>query len=114
MSKFFEITANGTLMGEYKGQDKANAIQSYLVEAGYESVEDCADALEITSEQVLAELSVSEIDVEKLVVAVEAAADATVFQDAYGDGIALVKNESYATHRELAGAFGLDIDNFHV
>ena len=44
----------------------------------------------------------------------ESAAGEEVFQDSYGNGIALVNGESYTTHRELADAFGLDIDNFHA
>ena len=38
----------------------------------------------------------------------------SVFQDSYGNGIALVKGESYSTYRELADAFALDIDQFHA
>jgi len=112
MTKVYEITANGTLMGEYDGQDDDEAVQSFMVDAGYESVEDCARRLNTTPEKTLAELEVNEINVPKLVAAVEDVAGSSVFQDSYGDGVALVKNVSYATYRELAQAFGLDLDKY--
>ena len=111
MSKTFEIVANGNLMGEYKGHDENAAIDAYARDAGYDDFSDLLGRVEGSSRS---ELDVFEIDTDRLVSAVEAAAGESVFQDSYGRGVALVKGESYATYRELADAFDLDIDQFHT
>ncbi len=111
MSKTFEIAANGNLMGEYVGENADEAIDAYAREAGYE---DFADLLSRVPGSTRCELDVFEILTDKLVDAVEGAAGESVFQDSYGRGVALVKGESYATYRELADAFDLDIDQFHA
>ena len=111
MTKTFEIAANGNLIGEYKGADENAAIDAYARDAGYD---DFADLLANVPGSTREEVEAFEIDADKLVSAVEEAAGETVFQDSYGNGIALVKGESYATYRELAEAFGLDIDTFHA
>ena len=111
MTKTFEIAANSNLMGEYKGADADAAIDSYARDAGYDDFADLLGRVEGSSR---GELEVFEIDTDKLVSAVETAAGEPVFQDSYGNGVALVKNVSYATYRELADKFGLDIDNFHA
>lgn len=108
--KTFEVTANGTLMGEYRADDKAGAIDACCVDAGYD---DLADSISVTGGSA-DEFSTFEIDTDSLISAVEAAAGVPVFQDSYGAGVALVKGVSYSTYRELAEAFDLDIDNFHA
>lgn len=111
MTKTFEIAANGNLMGEYKGHDENAAIDAYARDAGYDDFSDLLGRVEGSSRS---ELDVFEIDTDRLVSAVEAAAGESVFQDSYGNGIALVKGESYSTYHELADAFALDIDQFHA
>lgn len=111
MTKTFEIAANCNLVGEYKGADENAAIDAYARDAGYD---DFADLLANVPDSTREEVEAFEIDTDKLVSAVESAAGEAVFQDSYGNGIALVKGESYTTYRELADAFGLDIDNFHA
>jgi hypothetical protein len=111
MTKTFEIAANGNLMGEYKGANEDAAIDSYARDAGYD---DFADLLANVPGSTREEVEVFEIDTDKLTAAVEAESGESVFQDSYGNGIALVKGESYATYRSLADAFGLDIDSFHA
>ena len=111
MTKTFEIAANGTMMGEYKGADESAAIDAYARDAGYD---DFADLLANVPGSTREEVEAFEIDTDKLADAVQPKAGESVFQDSYGNGVALVKGESYTTHRELADAFGLDIDNFHA
>lgn len=110
-NKTFEIAANGNLMGEYKGADKAAAIDAYARDAGYDDFADLLTKIEGSS---IDELDVFEIDTDKLVSAVESAAGESVFQDSYGSGVAMVKNVSYNNYHDLAEAFDLDIDNFHA
>ena len=110
MTKTFEIAANGTLMGEYKGADEDVAIDAYAKDAGYKDFSDAIKQVGGSKD----ELDVFEIDVDKLVAAVEAAAGESVFQDSYGDGVAMVKNVSYDTYRELANAFDLDLGDFRA
>ncbi|WP_316348493.1 DUF2525 domain-containing protein [Desulfuromonas acetoxidans] len=37
-----------------------------------------------------------------------------VFEDSYGNGVALINNTSYATWHDVAEAFGLDITDFQA
>lgn len=107
--KTFEVTANGNLMGEYRAEDEASAIDACCVDAGYD---DLADSLSVTGGSA-DEFKAFEINTDALIAAVEAVAGESVFQDSYGNGVALVKNVSYGSYRELAEAFDLDIDDFH-
>lgn len=109
MRKTYEITANGNLMGEYKGADKDAAIDAYALDAGYD---DFADLLANVPGSTRDEIEAFELDTDKLIAAVEEKAGEPVFQDSYGDGIAWVKGDSYATYRALAEAFGLNINRF--
>lgn len=107
----YEITANDTLMGEYRAADEQGALDAFARDEGYDDYDDLmANAPGSTREEVTAKA----IDTDKLIAAVEAAAGKAVFQDSYGDGVALVKNESYPTYRALAEAFGLDLADFYV
>jgi hypothetical protein len=54
------------------------------------------------------------LDTDKLIAAVEKASGEAVFQDSYGDGVAMVKGTSYATYSDLAEAFNLEIEDFYV
>ncbi len=110
MTKTFEITANGTPMGEYRAEDKEAAINACCVDAGYD---DLADSLAVTGGS-SDEFNAFEIDTDELLSAVETAAGESVFEDSYGSGVALVRATSYATYRELAEAFDLDIELFYA
>ena len=107
----YEITANDVLMGEYKGATEGAALDSYARDAGYE---DFADLLANVPGSTREEMDVREIDMDKLSNAVSEAAGEAVFQDSYGNGVALVAGQSYATHREMAEAFGLDLSDFYA
>lgn len=92
MSKTFCVFTNGTLVGEYKVETAEAAINAYAKE----------------------ELSVSEVDTQKLLSAVQKEAGVAVLQDGYGRGIALVDGVSYQNYQVLAEAFGLSIEDFYV
>ena len=111
MTKTFAIAANGNFMGEYTGDDENAAVDAYARDAGYADFSDLLGRVEGSSRS---ELDIFEIDTDRLVAAVEAAAGESVFQDSYGNGIALVRGESYSTYLELADAFGLNIEQFHA
>ena len=53
-----------------------------------------------------------EIDIESLVSAVDAKTEHVIFEDSYGDGVALVAGVSYQSYHSLADAFGLDALDF--
>ena len=53
-----------------------------------------------------------EISIDVDAIEARIAEHAPIFEDAYGDGVALVNAVSYATYHELAGAFNLDIFDF--
>lgn len=109
--KTFEITANDVLMGEYKGVNAEAALDAYARDAGYE---DFATLLENIPGSTREEVDVCEIDMDKLCDAVAHAAGQAVFQDSYGNGVALVAGQSYATHREMAEAFGLSLGDYYA
>lgn len=54
------------------------------------------------------------IDTEALLDAVDAKTEHAIFEDSYGDGIALINSVSYKTYHELAAAFGLDAADFQL
>ena len=107
MTKTFQISANGNLMGEYAGETEQDAIDAYASDAGYENF---ADLLERVPGATREEVEVFEIDAAALFAAVEQSAGQPVFQDSYGEGVAVVDGISYSTFRELADAFDIDID----
>lgn len=111
MTRTFEVCANGNLMGEYKGEGPDQARDAFASDAGYE---DYADLLAGVPGSSRDEIAVFEIDTARLVSAASDAAGEPVFQDSYGNGIAVVKGVSYATYRDLSEAFGLDITDFEV
>ena len=111
MTSVFKISASGAVMGEYKGASEREAIDAFARDAGYDDFTDLLNRVPGSSRNDIRSL---EIDVEKLTAAVEAASGQAVFQDNYGDGVALVAGNSYATYRELAKAFDLDIDDFEA
>ena len=111
MTKTFLISANGTDMGEYAGATEQDAIDAYASDAGYENF---ADLLRRVPGATREEVSAVEIDTAGLFSAVEKAAGQPAFQDSYGEGVAMVDGISYATYREMAYAFDIDIDQHTV
>ena len=53
-----------------------------------------------------------QIDVDALCDSVTQATGHDVFQDSYGNGVALVDGKSYATHKDLADSIGRHIAEF--
>lgn len=60
MTKLFNITANGAEMGQYEGETADGAVLAYVNDAGYETVQQAADACGQTVDQFLADIEVSE------------------------------------------------------
>ena len=102
---YFQISANDTDMGEYRADSAEQALEAYAKDAGYASYADAA-------EQFGDDAEAFEIDTEALCAAVETATGHSVFQDSYGNGVALVDGKSYATHKDLAQSIGRDISEF--
>jgi hypothetical protein len=93
MSTFF-IEANGP-MGEYVADSASEALDLYARKAGYR---DYADVVAQFGDDAKA----SRVDTVALALDVENALNTRVFQDHYGDGVALVFNASVATFDDLA------------
>ena len=91
MGKTFCVFTNGNLFDEYKVKTSEAAINAYMEEV---------------------ELSVFEVDIQKLLAAVQAAAGVPVLQD--GRGVAVVEGVSYQNYQALARTFGLSIETFLV
>lgn len=107
MMKTFEIFANSTPMGEVRGDNETAALDGYAREAGYS---DFSDLLDNVPNSTRDEIDVFEIDKARLFDAVPMA----VFQDAYGAGVAFSDGKSFASFRELAEYFELDIADFYM
>lgn len=101
----FSIRANDTDMGEYSEDTASEALDAYAMDAGYK---DYADVVEHFGDDATA----VQIDVGALVAAVEESTGFTVFQDSYGDGVALVNDVSYPTHQALAKSIGKNCWDF--
>ena len=102
---YFQISANGTDMGEYRAESAAQALDAYARDAGYDSYAEVVAQFGDDAEAF-------EIDVDALCAAAEEATGATVSQDSYGNGVALMGGKSYATHKELAESIGRDVSEF--
>ena len=89
MGKTFCVFTNGVLFDEYKVKTSEAAITAFVEE----------------------ELSVFEVDTQKLLAAVQAAG-VSVLQD--GRGVAVVDGVSYQNYQILAKTFGLSIEAFFV
>ena len=94
MSTFF-VGANGTPMGEFVAGNASEALDLYAQDAGYR---DYAEVVAQFGDDAIA----SRIDTIALALDVENALNTRVFQDSYGDGVALVHNASVATYDALA------------
>ena len=92
-------------MGEYVAEDQAAALNAYAKDAGYASYADvCAEFGD--------DATATEINTDALCQAVEKETGHAVFQDAYGNGVALVNGTSYATHQELANSINKNVWDF--
>lgn len=63
------------------------------------------------SEKLLEEI---EINTDDLAQEIAEKSGHIVFEDSYGNGVALINNTSYATWHDVAEAFGLDITDFQA
>lgn len=100
----YMIEAGDVRMGEYRAESMAEALEKYADDAGFESYDDLVNRY--------GSASIYRIDSEALTSAVAESLGVAIFQDSYGDGVALVRGESVATYAELAEMAGLDIDKF--
>ena len=97
----YHIDANGTNAGEYEAESPADALDLYAADAGYASwaavVEEFGEDEGVTA---------TEINTAALTAAVSEKLGVPVFQDSYGNGVALVNGESIATYFDLAALIG--------
>lgn len=103
----FLIAANDVAMGEYQGDTAQDALDNYARDAGYRDYTEVESELGKTDAVV-----VVEVDIDRLLAAVGEKLSKPIFQDAYGDGVALVDNVSIKTYAELASLGDCDIDDF--
>ena len=102
---YFQISANDTDMGEYHADSAEQALNAYARDAGYKDYADAAAQFGDDAEA-------HQIDTDALRNSVTQATGHNVFQDSYGNGVALVDGESYATHKDLADSIGRHIAEF--
>ena len=100
----------GEVSGEYRGADRAEALDAFARDAGYET---WANACEqgLASDDAT---TVVQIDVDALTQAVSTVTGKAVFQDAYGNGVALIDGESIATYADLAAHAGRKVWEFRA
>lgn len=60
MQPTFEITANGTPMGQYQADDADAAVRAYVKDAGYSDVAIAAEACGQSVEEFLDDITVTE------------------------------------------------------
>jgi hypothetical protein len=101
----YTIDANGNDMGEYDAGTAAEALDAYAQDAGYT---DYADVVKQFGDDATA----TKIDSDALVRAVSIAKGIEVFQDSYGNGVALVEGVSYPTYYALAESIGKSLSDF--
>ena len=102
---YFQISANDSDMGEYRADSAEQALDAYAIDAGYK---DYADVVAQVGDGATAR----RIDIEALCDAVTQATVRAVFLDSYGNGVAQVGGDSFATHSDLAASIGRDISEF--
>ena len=54
------------------------------------------------------------VDITALISAVSSRTDRSVFQDAYGPGVAIISGRRFDTYRELAAAYDLNVLDFQA
>ncbi len=101
----FHIDANGTDMGCYSAATAAQALDAYAKDAGYS---DYADI----SAQFGNDARAIEIDTDALCAAVSKGTGHAVFQDSYGNGVALMDNNSFDNWQQLAEVIGKNCRDF--
>jgi len=101
----FTISVNDSDMGCYVAGTATEALDAYASDAGFK---DYADA----SAQFGDDATAIEIDTDALCEAVTASTGFTVFQDSYGNGIALVDGDSYDNWQQLSESIGKNCWDF--
>jgi hypothetical protein len=106
----YHFTANDNPFGEYRAETEEQARDMYADDLGY------GTWAEMFAEEHLkgteSGIDVLEIDTKALCAAVTDATGHLVFEDSYGDGVALVNNVSYATYQDLAESIGKNCWDF--
>lgn len=95
----------GEVQDEQRGANAAEALDAYARDAGY------SDYADLVSQFGEVDLCI-ELDIDALCAAVGDKAGAPVFEDSYGNGVALVGDKSYRSYQELADAHGLSCWNY--
>ncbi|KDB50537.1 hypothetical protein X805_38710 [Sphaerotilus natans subsp. natans DSM 6575] len=101
----FIVFANGTNMGEYRAETQVGALDQYARDAGYTDYDDIVA-------QFSDDATAHRIDTPRLIRDAEEATGNLAQQDAYGDGVVLIGNKSFATYADLAEHIGRDISDF--
>lgn len=91
----------GEIQTEYRGENATQALNAYARDAGYSDYDD------LVSEFGPVDLCIK-LDIQALCTAVGEKAGVPVFEDSYGNGVALVGDKSYSSYQELAAAHGLN------
>lgn len=105
--KYYMQQQSGDVASESDWRDDYNSMD---IESWFGKHVD--DITEEDEENWLAGGSLVEIDVAKMIEDLAARIDHPVFDDAYGDGVALIDGKSYSDYTELAAAFDIDLASY--
>lgn len=104
----FTIDANGTEMGEYRAATAQDAHTAYVHDSGYASV---ADMIEVTG--IDAYVWIHQIDTDALTAAFNEKKDELLFQDSYGDGVAVLADGTrFQCYADIATAIDMTLYDF--
>lgn len=103
----FTIDANGSDMGCYVADTAAQALDAYARDAGYTDYADVVKQFGDDAEAI-------EIDTDALCEAVSKETGYAVFQDSYGNGVALIDNASYDNWQQVAESIGKNCWDFRA
>lgn len=104
----YTIDANCTYMGEYRAESAESALEQFVQDAGYNSV---ADMLEVTG--IDNSVLVNKINTEALVDAYSKKTGETLYQDSYGDGVAILSDGTcFDCYESIAAAINMTLDDF--
>ena len=104
----FIIDANGTEMGEYRAATAQDALEQFAQDAGYDSIADMTEVTGIDSN-----VLICQINTEALVNDYSAKTGKTLFQDSYGDGVAVLADGTrFDCYADIALAIDMTLDDF--
>jgi hypothetical protein len=105
----WNISVNASDMGEFQAASAAEALEAYAVDSGYKNYAELQELYPLDDDD---DEIVTEIDTDAIVDAAAKHYDALVFQDSYGDGVALINNKSYKSWADLCAAMGKNTWDF--